>query len=530
MLSTRSLKHAALRWRRRLPLAAAVAALTLGAGLAQAADVEVRGTLHADQPGAQVSRNLFGQFAEHLGNGIYGGVWVGPDSKIPNTRGYRNDVVAALKALDVPNIRWPGGCFADEYHWRDGIGPRAKRPASINTHWGGVEEPNSFGTHEFMDFTELLGAQAYVAGNVGDAAPDEMAQWVEYMTAPTKSTLANQRRGNGRQAPWKVPYFGVGNELWGCGGNMRAEYAADVYRRYQTFVKAPADQKIMKIAPGPNEGDYHWTEVMMREATKFMDGMSLHYYTVPGGWPPRASSTDFNENDWIETLSRTLVMDELLTKHSAIMDKYDPGKKVALVVDEWGTWYGGLPNVNPGFLHQQNTLRDALVASLNLDIFVRHADRVRMANIAQMVNVLQAMILTDGDKMLLTPSYHVFAMYKPYQDATALPLQIKAPDYKLGKYTVPSVHGSAVKAKDGYVYVALTNLDPNRSAEVVVQVGGVQAGGVSGQILTAPKITALNTFEQPQAVQPAAFNGASLQGGTLKVALPAKAIVMLKLQ
>ncbi|MEQ4574010.1 MAG: alpha-L-arabinofuranosidase C-terminal domain-containing protein [Gammaproteobacteria bacterium] len=518
-----------LRTPRRLSLL--LGALALASGLASAADVAVQGTLRADQPGPQVSRNLFGQFAEHLGTGIYGGVWVGPDSKIPNTRGYRNDVVAALKAIAVPNVRWPGGCFADEYHWRDGIGARDKRPVSVNTHWGGVEEPNSFGTHEFMDFTELLGTQAYVAGNVGNASPDEMAQWVEYMTAPTRSTLANERRANGRDQPWKVPYFGVGNELWGCGGNMRAEYAADVYRRYQTFIKAPADQKILKIAPGANNDDYHWTEVMMREAGKMMDGLSLHYYTVPGGWPPRASSTEFDETAWIQTLQQALRMEELVSKHGAIMDKYDPDKKVAMVVDEWGTWYAPLPGSNPGFLQQQNTLRDALVASLTLDVFVKHADRVRMANIAQMVNVLQAMILTDGSKMVLTPTYHVFAMYKPYQDATALPLQIQSPEYRHADFTVPAVHGSAVKAKDGHVYVALTNLDPNRAAQVKVKVeGDAQARGVSGQILTASAITSLNTYDKPDAVKPQAFNGAKLGGGTLQVELPAKSIVMLKLQ
>ncbi|WP_082061825.1 alpha-L-arabinofuranosidase C-terminal domain-containing protein [Xanthomonas sp. GPE 39] len=529
MHSIRSLHHLATHWRPRLSLAA-LAALTLSTGLAQAGAVQVHGTLAADHPGATVSRNLFGQFAEHLGNGIYGGVWVGPESKIPNTHGYRNDVLTALKALDVPTIRWPGGCFADEYHWRDGIGPRKQRPTSVNTHWGGVEEPNSFGTHEFMDFTELLGTQAYVAGNVGDAAPAEMAQWVEYMTAPTHSTLAELRRHNGRDTPWKLPFFGVGNELWGCGGNMRAEYAADVFRRYQTFVKSPADQKILKIAPGPSDNDYHWTEVMMREASKYMDGLSMHYYTIPGGWPPRASSTTFDETAWIETLSRTLTMDELIAKHSAIMDKYDPDKKIALVVDEWGTWYKGLPDVNPGFLRQQNTLRDALVASLNLDIFVAHADRVRMANIAQMINVLQAMILTDGDKMLLTPTYHVFAMYKPYQDATALPLHLQTPDYKHGSYTVPAVHGSAVRAKNGHVYVALTNLDPNHSADVAIRLEGVQTHHVGGRILSAPAMTSLNSFAQPQAVQPAAFAGANVHGDTLQVTLPAKAIVMLELQ
>ncbi|MGV6485350.1 alpha-N-arabinofuranosidase [Stenotrophomonas indicatrix] len=516
-------------WLRRLPLA--LAALALVSGLANAAEVKVRATLKADQPGPQVSKHIFGQFAEHLGTGIYGGLWVGVDSPIPNTRGYRNDVMAALKAIEVPNVRWPGGCFADEYHWRDGVGPREKRPTSINTHWGGVEENNAFGTHEFMEFTELLGTDAYVAGNVGNAPADEMAQWVEYMTAPTRSTLAEERRANGRDKPWKVPYFGVGNELWGCGGNMRPEYAADLYRRYQTFVKAPADQKILKIAPGANVDDYNWTEVMMREAGKFMDGLSLHYYVVPGQWPPRASSTDFDEDGWIETLSEALRMDELIRKHSAIMDKYDPEKKIALVVDEWGTWYMGVPGVNPGFLHQQNTLRDAMVASLTLDIFTQHADRVRMANIAQMINVLQAMILTDGNRMLLTPTYHVFAMYKPYQDATHLPMQLQAPKYTHGKYTVPAVHGSAVKAKDGHVYVALTNLDPDNAASVSVQVDGLaSATSVSGQILSAPAITSLNTFDRPDEVVPQAFTGASLDGRSLQVQLPAKAIVMLKLQ
>jgi alpha-L-arabinofuranosidase len=509
-----------------------VAMLVLMAGVSHAADVQVHATLHADQPGPVVSRNVFGQFAEHLGSGIYGGLWVGPDSKIPNTDGYRNDVVAALKALHVPNVRWPGGCFADEYHWRDGIGPRDKRPTSINTTWGGVEEPNSFGTHEFMNFVELIGSQAYVAGNVGDASPDEMAQWVEYMTAPAKSTLAERRRANGRERPWKVSYVGVGNELWGCGGNMRVEYAADLFRRYQTFVKVPAGETLLKIAPGASSDDYHWTEVMMREAGKYMDGLSLHYYTVPGGgtWPPRASSTDFDENAWIETLSRTLHMDELVTRHSAVMDKYDPDKKVALVVDEWGTWYAPLPGTNPGFLRQQNTLRDALVAALNIDIFTRHADRVRMANIAQMINVLQAMILTDGSRMLLTPTYHVFMMYRPYQDATYLPLQIDAPNYTLGGFSVPSVHGSAVRAKDGHVYVALTNLEPDRAVQVQVTVSGLKAAGVSGQILTAPKITSRNTFDRPDAVEPASFDGARLQGDLLSVALPPKAIVMLQLR
>lgn len=505
-------------------------AMVLMTGLAWAGDVSVHGTLHVDKPGALVSRNVFGQFSEHLGKGIYGGLWVGPASSIPNTDGYRNDVMAALKALHVPDVRWPGGCFADEYHWRDGIGPRDKRPTRVNTHWGGVAESNAFGTQEFMNFIERIGSQAYVAGNVGDDAPQEMAQWVEYMTAnPKESSLARERAANGHPKPWKVPYFGIGNELWGCGGNMRAEYAADLFRRYQTFVTVPPGQAIMKIAPGANNDDVHWTEVMMREAGKFMNGLSLHYYTVPGGWPPRASSTDFGDKGWIETLSLALHMDDLIKHHGAVMDKYDPDKKVALVVDEWGTWYAPLPGTNPGFLRQQNTLRDALVASLTLDIFTHHADRVGMANIAQMINVLQAMILTDGSRMLLTPTYHVFAMYRPYQDAIELPLQLETPRYTLDGYSVPEVHGSAVQAKDGHVYVALTNLDPEREAKVRINVDGLLAAGVGGQILTAPKITSRNTFDQPDAVKPVPFNGAQVHHDTLRVALPAKSIVMLQL-
>jgi alpha-N-arabinofuranosidase len=514
-------------------LALAVCALALCASTraVNAATVEAQGTLHVDQPGPIISRYIFGQFAEHLGFGIYGGIWVGEDSKIPNTHGYRNDVVAALRRLEVPVVRWPGGCFADEYHWREGIGPRDKRPVRVNTHWGGVTEPNSFGTHEFLNFAELIGADAYVSGNVGDASPDDMAQWVEYITSDTQSTLANERRRNGRDKPWKLPFFGIGNELWGCGGNMRAEYAADLVRRYQTFVKPPRGQPVLKIAAGANVDDYHWTEVFMRETGKLVNGLSIHYYTSPGpNWNTKRSSIDFGEAEWIETLSKALYMDELIRKHSAVMDRYDPDKKVGLMVDEWGTWYTGLPGVNPGFLHQQNSLRDALVAAIHLNIFAQHADRVRMANIAQMVNVLQAMILTNDDKMVPTPTYHVFEMYKPFKDATHLPLEIGAPIYQYGDYRVPAVHASAARGKDGKIYVALANLDPNKGAKLAVKIVGARARGVTGQILTAPAMSSINTFDQPDRVQPQAFNGATVQAEQLSVDLPAKSVVVLALQ
>jgi alpha-N-arabinofuranosidase len=517
------------------PIACALLAATANAAIAQtpaapaAAPTSATATLHAETPGPVYDRRIFTQFAEHLGNGIYGGLWVGPKSKIPNTRGFRNDVVGALKTLGVPVVRWPGGCFADEYHWREGIGAQAKRPVKINTHWGGVTEPNSVGTHEFMDLTEQLGAEPYIAGNVGNGTPREMAEWVEYMTSPAGS-LADERAANGHKAPWKVPYFGVGNELWGCGGNMRAEFAADETRRYATFIKAPSGTTILKIASGANVDDYKWTETMIRETAGQVDALSLHYYTIPGGWPPRASATVFDEAGWAETLSETLRMEDLISKHSAIMDKYDPSKKIFLAVDEWGTWFAGDPGTNPGFLRQQNTLRDALVAAINLNIFAKHADRVKMTAIAQMVNVLQAMILTDGAKMLLTPTYHVFAMYKPYMDATVLPLELKSPWYNKDKWTMPAVSASAVRDKAGQVHVGLANLDPNRPMTVTTTLTGVAATSVSGKVLTASAMTALNTFEAPNAVAPQTFDGARIDGGTLTVTLPPKSVVMLDLK
>ena len=510
-------------------LALATALLFAGSASAQA-PAQASATLRADQPGETVSRYIFGQFAEHLGYGIYGGIWVGEDSKIPNTRGYRNDVLAALKKLQVPVVRWPGGCFADEYYWRDGIGPREKRRIKINTHWGGVEEPNSFGTHEFMDFAELLGTDAYVSGNTGSGSPREMAEWVEYMTYEKGSSLAEERRANGRDKPWKVPFFGIGNEMWGCGGNMTPEHAANLHRQFQTFVKVPAGQTVTKVAAGANGDDYNWTEVMMRIAGKHMDALSVHYYTVPGGWPPRASSFEFDEAAWIQTLESALKVDELLRRHIEVMDKYDPENKVALYLDEWGTWYEAYPGTNPGFLQQQNTLRDALVAAIHFDAMSKYSHRVKMANIAQMVNVLQAMILTEDRKMVLTPTYHAFEMYRPWQDATHLPLELKAPQYRHGEIAIPGVHGSAVRAKDGHVYIALSNLDANRATTVSTGVSGLQARSVSGRVLTASAITAHNTFDQPEVVKPATFNGARITGSTLEVDLPARSLVVLRLE
>lgn len=498
--------------------------------LADTAGTPTTATLHADTPGPTYDARIFTQFAEHLGNGIYGGLWVGNDKSIPNTNGFRNDVVAALRDLKVPVIRWPGGCFADEYHWREGIGPQAKRPVKINTNWGGVTEPNAVGTHEYFELLRQVGAQAYISGNVGNGTAREMAEWVEYITSPAGS-LADERARNGHKEPWALPLLGIGNELWGCGGNMRPEYAADETRRFGTFIKAPEGTRVLKIASGANAGDYTWTDTIMRLAGDQLDGLSLHYYTVPGGgWPPRVPAVGFDEHSWAETLAGARRMDELITRHSAVMDKYDPAKRVFLAVDEWGTWYAQDPGSHPGFLRQQNSLRDALVASTTLDIFGRHADRVRLSAIAQMVNVLQAMVLTEGRKMVLTPTYHVFMLYRPWQDATVLPIDIVTPWYGKDEFTMPAVSGSAVRDKAGAVHVALSNRDPNQTNTVTVKLAGLAATSASGQVLTAAAIDAHNTFAAPDAVRPAPFNAATIQNGVLHVTLPPKSVVVLDLR
>ena len=512
----------------RLLLALALVAMGTASDVAQEPAATL--VLRADQPGPTVNRNIYGHFAEHLGHCIYGGIWVGEESPIPNTRGIRNDVVAALRELKIPVLRWPGGCFADEYHWKDGIGPREKRPEMINTHWGGVVENNHFGTHEFLDLCEQLGTEPYICGNVGSGSVQEMMEWVEYMTSDAQSPMANLRRQNGRDKPWRIKYFGVGNESWGCGGNMRPEFYADQFRRYSTFVKNYPGNRIFRIACGPNSDDYGWTEVLMSQVGNRMNGLSLHFYTIPtGDWGQKGSATEFDEALWHATLRRTLFMDELITKHGQIMDRFDRRKQIGLIVDEWGTWYDAEPGTNPGFLYQQNSLRDALVAGLNFHIFQRHADRVVMANIAQTINVLQAMVLTDGERMVKTPTYHVFEMFKVHQDGVTLPVELTTDDYELGGQRMPAVSASATRDKEGVVSLSLVNSDPKQSKPIRCQIAGAALKTVSGRVLTASEMTAHNTFDKPDAVQPAAFDEARLEGENLLVTLPPKSVVVLRL-
>jgi alpha-N-arabinofuranosidase len=486
-------------------------------------------TLHADQPGPVINKNIYGQFSEHLGHCIYGGIWVGEGSPIPNVRGIRSDVVEALRRIQVPVLRWPGGCFADEYHWKDGIGPRKDRPKMINTNWGGVVEDNSFGTHEFMDLCEQVGCEPYITGNLGSGTVREMMEWVEYMTSDADSPLANERRRNGRAEPWRVKYFAIGNECWGCGGDMTPTFYAENFRRYSVYLKNYPGNRLYRIACGPDAASYGWTDTVMEAAGARMDGLSLHYYTLRNGWSDKGSATDFDEADWMATLVQTLKMDGIIAGHTAIMDRYDPKKRVGLMVDEWGTWYDPAPGTNPGFLEQQNTLRDAIVAALNLHIFQRHADRVAMANIAQMVNVLQAMILTDGPRMVLTPTYHVFEMFKVHQGATFLPVDLTTPDYSMGAARIPSVSASASRGAGGLIHLSLVNTDPNRSVRVACAIAGAQPRSAVGRVLTATTMQAHNTFESPDAVRPAPFSDFVLSPGLLGVTLPAKSVAVLEL-
>ena len=500
--------------------------------LASGSAFAVELTIDAAKPGAVINKDVYGQFAEHLGTGIYEGIWVGPKSKIPNTKGWRNDVVGALKDIKVPLVRWPGGCFADEYHWRDGVGPREKRPVKVNTNWGGVDESNAVGTHEFFDLVDLLGADAYVNGNLGTGSAQEMSEWVEYMTSDSKSTLANMRRKNGRDKPFKVAYFAVGNEAWGCGGNMSPQYYSDLYKQVETFLRAPKQYRPQIIASGGNDNDVTWTDVLSKELKKQTSGISFHYYTLPTGkWEVKGASTGFQENEWISTMSNTLRMEDHIQKNTAVMDKHDPEKKLGLFVDEWGTWYDVEKGTNPGFLFQQNTLRDAVVAALNFNIFHAHADRVRMTNIAQMVNVLQAMIITDKDKMILTPTYYAYQMYVPFQNATSLPVSLKDnPDYSVGNVKVPEISASAARGTDGKLYVALVNTNPNKGSEVSLNIPGQTVKAVKGRVLTSNAMDTHNTFAAPQAIKPAAFSATAGADGKLTVKVPAKAVIVVAVE
>lgn len=480
-----------------------------------------------------ISRHIYGHFAEHLGHCIYGGLYVGDTNKtIPHKDGIRLDVIDALKKLKVPVLRWPGGCFADTYHWRDGVGDKKQRPSMLNIWWGNVKEDNSFGTNEFLNMCELLGAEPYLSGNVGSGTPQELADWIKYTTHPNGSSpMTDFRQANGRATPWKVQFWGLGNEAWGCGGNMKVEYYANIYRQFATFMTNWTNSdRLYRIASGASDDDYHWTEVLMKELPANMfDALGLHHYSVID-WNKKGSAANFTEQEYFTTMQRALLMEELVTKHSAIMDKYDPQKKKALAVDEWGGWYDVEPGTNGAFLFQQNTMRDAMLAGATLNIFNNHCDRVKMANLAQIVNVLQAVVLTKEEKMILTPTYHVMEMYNVHQDAVLLPVKVTSENYEFNKKLLTAVSASASKNNKGVVHISLVNIDAHKSKQVNIELNGIAATKVSGRILQSEKLQDHNTFDQPEKINPGAFNNAKMDAKNLVVTLPPFSVVVLELK
>jgi alpha-L-arabinofuranosidase len=492
---------------------------------------QARAVLHMSEATTTINKNIYGHFAEHLGHCIYEGLYVGDTSQvIANTDGVRNDIIAALIKLKVPVLRWPGGCFADTYHWKDGVGPKKNRPAMVNKWWGGVTENNSFGTHDFLNLCERIGATPYLAGNVGSGTVQEFTQWVEYVNGQGNSPMSVWRKANGRENPWQVKFFGVGNEAWGCGGNMTAEYYSNIFKQYATFLTDWNNKDhLFRVASGANADDYHWTEVMMRDIPpSLIEAVSLHYYSVID-WNAKGPATGFSLEQYFTTLKRALRMEELINKHEAIMDRYDPGKKLALVVDEWGGWYESEPGTNPAFLYQQNTMRDAMLAGVTLNIFNNHCDRVRMANLAQMVNVLQAVILTDRQKIILTPTYHVLEMYNVHQDALMIPVDLQNVYYWAGKDSLPAISISASRDPEGFVHISLVNIDAGKTNRV--QIEGLERGWklTGSRVLASASIQDHNSFDDPEKIKPALFSGVTIEDSRLQVDMPPASVVVITL-
>jgi len=477
-----------------------------------------------------ISKHIYGHFAEHLGRSIYDGFYVGDTSTIPNKDGIRIDIIEALKEIKIPNLRWPGGCFADTYHWKDGIGLKDDRPTMVNAWWGGVTEDNSFGTHDFLNLCEELGAEPFISGNVGSGSVKDFSDWLQYTNHAEGSPMAQLRKENGREEPWNVKFWGIGNEMWGCGGNMTVEYYADLYKQYSTFLTSwENENNLYRIAAGASGDDYHWTEVLMRDVPKsLIEAVGLHHYAViDQDWGNKGSATQYDEEIYFKSMKEALRMEEFISKHSEVMDKYDPENKIDLVVDEWGGWYDVEEGTNPGFLYQQNTMRDAMIAGATLNIFNNHSERVKMANLAQTVNVLQAVVLTKGEKMILTPTYYVFKMYTVHHDAQLLPVYFDSPKYTFQGESIPAISVSASKDEAGKTNISLVNIDAKKEHKVIFDLEGLDVNNIEGKILKSEKIQDHNTFDDPDKINISEFKDFKLIKGKLEVSLPPFSVVVL---
>lgn len=498
---------------------------------AQEADVTV--TVAGDQPANQISKHIYGHFAEHLGRCIYDGIYVGEDNtEIPHTEGVRNDIIDALKELQIPNLRWPGGCFADTYHWKDGIGPKDQRPTIVNRWWGGTTEDNSFGTHDFLNMCQALGAEPFLSANVGSGTVQELIDWVQYTNHDGVSPMADLRRQNGQEEPWNVRFWGVGNEAGGCGGHMTKEYYRDIYRKYATFMGGwSADQGIYRIAAGAFDGDTLWTEELMKNVPRnLIEAIGFHHYASVSWVTTKGPSVNYDEEFYFKVLDKAWAIDASLKAHIGVMDRYDPDNSIGLIVDEWGGWYDTEKEFQKGVLYQQNTVRDAIIAGMTLNIFNNLSDRIKMANLAQTVNVLQAVILTEGSKMLLTPTYHVMNMYKVHQDATLLPVAVSNADYAYGDQSIPAISASASRDANGATHISLTNADYSKSYEVALDLNGVDFKGITGQVLNSAKAQDYNSFDDGDKIKPASFKGFANKKGKVSVTMPAHSVVVLELK
>ncbi len=494
--------------------AALVSFLTSKKGFSYS-QLEQRVSVQTDVEIGVIRPELHGHFAEHLGSCIYGGLWVGQDSRIPNINGYRKQAVEYLRALGIPVLRWPGGCFADDYHWRDGIGPQSKRPKSVNIHWGNYTEDNSFGTHEFIGLCRLIAAEPYLAGNLGSGTPQELRDWVEYCNYPSGSTLADERAGNGSPEPFRVRHWGVGNENWGCGGNMKPDEYAGHYRRFATFIRTFGDTRPLLIACGPNGNNTDWSRRFMdsMDARRMPNGFSMHFYS--GG---KNISTEFTVEAMQEQLSSFVRLEQAIQQQRALLDGYDPERKIGLMVDEWGVWDRMVPDNEKrhGRLWQQITMRSAIAAALGLNVFHRHADKLVMCNIAQMVNVLHSVLLTDEDRCVRTPTYYAFDLLKHHRGKTAVRVET-------GDSSPLGLSASASRREKELV---LTFVNPKHDAGMQINCSLSGATAVSGraQLLHNPDFNACNTFDSPDQIVPRERR-VNADGSRLQLDLPPLSIV-----
>ena len=443
-----------------------------------------------------VSPEIYGHFTEHIGGVIYGGIWVGKNSDIPNIKGFRKDIVEKLKAIHAPVIRWPGGCFAEIYDWRDGIGEN--RPTRLNwwTNRDGKYESNAVGTHEFMDFCEAVGAKAYFAANLTTVSPLHIRNWMDYCLSPKGSTtLACEREANGHPEPFDIPYWGVGNENWGGGGEMTPQFYSDEFRRFATVLKNDFPNAEL-FACGEDAARYDWTHGFMRgvEACGVrFSGYAMHYYTHGVG-----EAIDFTEQDWDGQMKSAALMEDIIKRNWHIICGYGMENKARLVVDEWGCWHkeNSGPSKGANLFEQQSTMRDAMVTALTFNIFNNHCDKVRMANAAQLVNNLHCLFLASGENCITTPTYHVFDLYQEHQGAKAIRTAVS------GKEDDAELTVSA-SVKDGKTLVTVGNLSCKKDVTVSLEsVGGKISGEAEAVLLYSEDVHAHNTFEAPQTVAP----------------------------